>query len=165
VNRPSEGGPVVVHLLLLLGLVAGAKPESKVVTPARQKSFWPSIVELHAKVMIAQLWEDIACGKGGQATWCESVHKLVDEAKHEEDAILRAQAPYTKCELLWVSSASNWHAAKEIFEKVDAAAALDAGPMDVDAKERTELRNRVRDFVEAANKDQSEFDKQRCRAQ
>jgi hypothetical protein len=57
---------VVVHLLLLLGLVAGAKPESKVVTPARQKSFWPSIVELHAKVMIAQLWEASLAGKGGR---------------------------------------------------------------------------------------------------
>ena len=117
--------------------------------------------------MIAQLWEDIACGKGGQATWCESVHKLVDEAKHEEDAILRAQAPYTKCETLWVSSASNWRAATEILEKVGAAAALDAGPMDVDYANvfGARLRNRGRAFAEAADKDQSEFDKQRCRAQ
>jgi hypothetical protein len=145
----------LVRLFVLLGLVAGAKPESKVVTVARQKAF-QVLVEQHAKVLIAQLWEDIACGKGGQATWCESVTKLVDvdEAKDEEDAILRALAPYTKCEILWVSSASNWRKAKEILENLDAAFGA-----------RMRLRNRARDFAEAADKDQSEFDKQRCRAQ
>jgi hypothetical protein len=158
----------MVRLFMLLGLVAGAKPVSKVVTRTLQKAFGP-IVEQHAKVMIAQLWEDIACGKGGQAWWCESVHKRVDEAKDEEDAMLRALAPYpyTKCEILWVSSASNWRAATEILEKVDAAAALDAGPMDVDYANvfGARLRNRGRAFAEAADKDQSEFNKLNCKAQ
>jgi hypothetical protein len=145
----------MVRLLLLLALVAGAKPESKIVTRTLQKAFGP-IVEQHAKVMIAQLWEDIACGKGGEAWWCESVHKRVDEAKDEEDAMLRALAPYpyTKCEILWVSSASNWRKAKEILENLDAGFGA-----------RMRLRNRAQDVAKAADKDQSEFDKQRCRAQ
>ncbi len=101
----------------------------------------------------------------------QAVSKQVDEAKDKDNAAICQQAPLTKCEILWVSSASASRAAQEIRERVDAErdAAL-GGSMDADAAEfsarvRLALRNWGKDYAEAAAKDRADFNDQKCRAE
>jgi hypothetical protein len=160
----------MVRLLLLLALVAGAKPDAKVVITASRKKAFHAAVEQQAKIFVLQLLEDLACVEGSPwpTTVCALAQKQVDDAKSDQDLILQEHAPHARCETLWILSVSERSAAKEMRAKSDAGRAfvLDAGSALVtDEKAFASMlsrafRGRARGLSEAADKDDSDFRKE-----
>jgi hypothetical protein len=123
-------------------------------------------------VLILKTLEDFTCVKDGPfpLAACASTGKQVDDAKDVETTILREHGPCSKCEILWISITSYRNAAKQLRARSDKGLALseDAGAYFNDTEYQLAavlslaFRNRARNYVEVADKEQSDFRKQKC---
>ncbi len=157
---------MMVRILVLFSLVAGAKSESKIVTAARRQDAI-DIVALQAEMNIAEANERLMCAPGGSTKLCAISTKSTDEAKDRWKASLSPFAPFTDCETLWIEAQAYTLAARQSRKLADQPSIINAG----DAKELQDLadfmnianRRNAREFEDRASEAPQEFAKKKCR--